>query len=202
MKTTFYVLTLLLLWFGNLGNLAAKNYRILKLWNCKNIRIGNKIMKKGSVFSDHQMIYWTDARQLIMVEPINGGSALKISKHGFDKYEAKTLIELLTKEKNMGHRSLLGKHYTDRDYYLADSLHFKVIDKTNKGFIAEAVWENEGNQIVTPIERTPDGQYYIITPRIFGQYTPRDIHLDIRERDISIDLINYVYRQVSIIYIP
>lgn len=183
---------------------CAKEYRILRLWNCKSIKIGKEVMKVGSTFRDGMVIHWTNARQLMEVEDVLSGKVIKIGQKSFEKNKVKTLMDLMTKEKSMGHRSYTSgeQYYTKKDYYLADSLHFPVLDITNSNSIIEALWEYKGKEIITPIKLTDDGKFYIITPDIYGNKKPHDIKLNIRERINGRDWTNNVYQNIPIIYIP
>lgn len=182
----------------------AKEYRILRLWNCKSIKIGNNVMTVGNTFHDEMTIHWTNARQLMEVEETVTGETMKIGQKGFERKKVKTLLDLLTKEESMGHRTYTSgeQYYTEKDYYLTDSLHFPVLDIPNSNATIEALWEYKGKEIITPIKLTDDGKFYIITPDVFGNKKPRDIKLSIRERVNGRDWTNNVYHDIPILYIP
>lgn len=190
--------------FIHANSMCAKEYRILKLWNCKSIKIGNDVKKVGSTFHDGMTIHWTNARQLMEVEEIKTGTRMKIGQKGFEREKVKTLLELLIKENSTGHRTFTSgeKYYADKDYYLADSLHFPVLDMPDSNSTIEAVWNCKGKDIITPIKLTDDGRFYIITPDVFGNKKPRDIKLSIRERVNGRNWTNNVYQDIPIIYIP
>jgi len=183
---------------------SAKEYRIRKMWNCNKLKIGDKIKKEGDTFHDEMVIHWTNARQLMEVQDTSTGVVFKVAQKGFEKNKVKTLFELLTKENSTGHRSISygEKYYTDKDYYLADSLHFPVINVPNSNTILEAIWDCKGKKIVTTIVLTEDNKFYIITPAIYGKKKPRDILLNIRERETGHNWINNVYQDIPITYIP
>ena len=181
----------------------AEQYKIIELFNCSSIKIGNRILKENSVFDGGETIYWKSSAEAMRVED---GSGVKrvYSKKGFEKYKATSLINFLTKEKGLAGRSLKGNnfHYRNRVFCLADSLHFRVKQEPDSILIAEAVWNADNKQVVTKIQRTKDNLFYIITPEIFGDQMPRDILLNIRERDEDYQYIDNVYRGIQIIYIP
>jgi len=183
---------------------SAKEYRIRKMWNCNKLKIGDKIKKTGDTFNDEMVIHWTNARQLMEVQDTSNGVVFKVAQKGFEKNKVKTLLELLTKENSMGHRSFTfgEKYYTEKDYYLADSLHIPVIDIPDSNTILEAFWVCNGEKVITPIRLTEDGKFYIITPAVYGKKSPRDILLNIREREKGQDWINNVYQDIPITYIP
>lgn len=187
-----------------LPSLNAQNYCIVKLWNCKSIQIGNKKLKKGDIFNGRATIQWSNARQLIEVKEVNKNQVYKITGLGFQKHNAKSLSELLFNQKSLGHRSFTDgeKYYQDNDYFLADSLHIPTLGESSKTSVAEAKWEYEEKEIITRIEKTADGKFYIITPAIFADKVPQDVMLNIQERDTELDWINNVYYNIPIMYIP
>lgn len=207
MKRLFYFkfFLVIMLSFSNPSSIIfAKKFQIQKLWNCKSIRIGEKRLKEKSIFDDSQDIHWTNALQLMEVVDIENGNVIRVTQRGFEKYEAKTLAELMTKEKSLGHRSYTNgkEYYANRDYYLIDSLHFAVLDEIDDKCISEVVWKYKDQEVVSPIKRTDDGKFYIVTPDIFGSFTPCDVDIDIRDRATDQDWINNVYHRIHIIFIP
>ena len=181
----------------------AKKYQIKKLWNCKSIVIGEKKMKEGDYFSDGLTIHWTNSRQMMEIIEVPSGKITKIAKKGFDDHKAKSLWDFFTSVNSAGHRSFTnGHYYTENYYYLADSLHIPTMENADPNTISEAIWEYNGEQIVTPIQRTNDGKFYIITQAIYKNKEPGDVNLIIREREDGLDWINNVYQGIPITYIP
>ena len=66
----------------------------------------------------------------------------------------------------------------------------------------DAVWMNGKKDVVTPIKRTPDDRFYIVSTAVFGNQKAQDIKLTIRERSKDNSWVNNVYQNIPIIYIP
>ncbi|MDE6688962.1 MAG: hypothetical protein K2J86_03630, partial [Prevotella sp.] len=66
----------------------------------------------------------------------------------------------------------------------------------------EAVWNKNGKQIITLINRTPEGNFYIVTTDIYKGERPQDVKLTIREINTEFNWTNNIYKDISIIYIP
>lgn len=189
--------------FGLAKQHEPKQYKIKKLYSCNSIKIGEKEMKPGECFQESSTIHWTNARQSMVIKECPNGPMHKIPPKGFTNDEVITVLDILTKIKNAAHRSSADDdHYSSKEYFLEDSLFFPTIDEADSKNIIEAVWDCNGEEIVTSIERTLDGKFYIITPKIYGNKKPDDIILSIREREIGEDWENNVYQGVQIIYIP
>ena len=65
-------------------------------------------------------------------------------------------------------------------------------------------YENSGmsKKIITPIERTTDGKFYVISLEVYKDEQPCDIRLGIRERNDALNWVNNIYQDIPIIYIP
>ena len=190
-------------WITSLS-IYAKKYVIVRLWNCKTINIGGKNLKKGDTFDGKSTINWTNARQLIEVKELHTNKVIKVTGMGFEKQNTTNLSDMLIRQNSLGHRSFNNKelYYKNTDYYLTDSLHIPTLDPVNSSNIAEAVWLNKGKEVVTPISRTTDGKFYIITKKIYKNNPPKDVLIDIRERDMEIDWENNIYSGIAIKFIP
>ncbi|MBR3079384.1 MAG: hypothetical protein IKH01_06160 [Prevotella sp.] len=203
MKKNIFV-TVFILFFGGLSlPVNAKKYRILELINCNSIKIGKRVLKEQSVFDDRDTIYWKSSSEAMRVIDSFGVKRVYAEK-GFVKYKVASLAAFLTKEKGLAGRgrSQGPVHYRNRDYYLVDSLHFKANTEQDTTLVTEAMWSSDDKQVITRIQRTEDGKFYVITPEIFGDQTPRDILLNIRERDEDYEYIDNVYKAIPVIYIP
>lgn len=182
-----------------------EEYKIIDLVNCNSIRIGKQVLYEEDTFKYGEPVYWKSADEAIRLRNMSSGEERMFAQDGFVKYKVKSLKDFLAKEKSLAGRGAPQgtAYYHNRNYYLVDSLHFKASDDRDSTLIAEAVWGHEnGQQIVTRIQRTEDGKYYVVTPEIFGDQPQRSIQLSIRERDEDYDYIDNVYRNITIIYIP
>lgn len=182
----------------------AQEYKIIDLVNCSSIKIGKRVLYEEDKFNFGEPVYWKSADEAMRLKS-NAGEIRMFAQEGFIKYKAKSLKDFLAKEKGLAGRGVFNGtvHYRDRDYYLVDSLHFKARNSQDSTLIAEAVWSHkDGQQMVTRIQRTEDGKYYVITPEILGNHPQHSILLSIRERDEDYDYIDNVYRDIPIIFIP
>lgn len=198
------IITMIMLFCGYISpNVNAKQYRILELINCSSIKIGKKVLGEQAVFDDRETVYWKSSIEAMRVISSSGEKRV-FAEQGFVKYKATSLADFLTKEKGLASRgdSNDDVYYRHRDFYLIDSLHFKVKEELDTTLVTEAVWVCEDRQVITKIQRSEDGNYYIITPEIFGDQSPRNILLYIRERDEEYDYIDNIYSAIPIIYIP
>ena len=178
----------------------ADNYKITYIHNYSTVNIGGHLLKVNDSFSDKMPIKW---RPQQFFRAKNGTVERYFTQKAFSKLGAKSVKDYLSQEKVLYVRGndQASNHYSQKDHYLADSLHFKA-EPTEPGMYAEGVCFLDGQEIVTPISRTADGAFYIITPDIFGGHTPQDVKLDIRERNESGDWIENVYSNIPIIAIP
>ena len=182
----------------------AQEYKIIDLVNCSSIKIGKRVLYEEDIFNFGEPVYWKSADEAMRLMS-NAGEIRMFAQEGFIKYKVKSLKDFLAKEKGLAGRGVFNGtvNYRDRDYYLVDSLHFKARNNLDSTLIAEAVWSlKDGQQMVTRIQRTEDGKYYVITPEIFGDHPQHSTLLSIRERDEDYDYIDNVYRDIPIIFIP
>lgn len=182
-------------------------YRIISV-NTPTIRIGQKVMKKGDVFYDTDTIHWIkDIRHRIVAEAVGKPDDRFIFVHNdFKKYQkegVKTVFDFF-KVQQLGIRGInvQRRHYSEIDHYLTDTLQFAATTPYEPNIRCEAVWMNGKKKIVTPINRTSDGKFYIVTPEIYKDKEPCDIKLSIREIDEELNWVNMVYQNIPIIYIP
>lgn len=181
-----------------------EKYKIIDLVNCNSIRIGKRVLCEEDTFNYGEPVYWKSADEAMRLESKTGQKRM-FAQDGFVKYKVKSLKDFLAKEKSLAGRGALKEtaYYRNRNYYLVDSLHFKVSDDMDSTLIAEAIWSQaNGQQTVTRIKKTEDGKYYVVTPEIFEGQPQHSIQLSIRERDEDYDYIDNVYRSLPIIYIP
>lgn len=185
----------------------AEQYTILFL-NTPRIKIGEKWLKQGDSFDNKDIIYWTNNDKQMMKVKDNSGKVYKISRRGFLAYEKngtsiKSLSDFLMHEQYLGTRGdELQKYYTEQEYYLVDTLHFQTFSEKNDNMRIEAVWMKGDKKIITPIERTADGKFYVISLEVYKDEQPCDMRLGIRERNDALNWVNNIYQDIPIIYIP
>lgn len=186
--------------------LSSKNYRILFL-NTNSIKIGDRVLHEQEVFSDTEEIHWKDLRQMMKVQNVNNPSEkYTLTKHGFKEYKkdgVKSLLDFIkvhslgTRDTNYG-----KKHYSEIYHYLTDTLMFPTTTREDSSIRCEAVWINGKKEMVTPVKRSSDGNFYIISLEIYKGKKPCDINLDIREVNEQIKWKSNVYKSIPIVYIP
>ena len=186
--------------------------------NCKSIIFGNHKIHQGNVVSDDQVIHWTNSKQRIIVKNTTTQQEYKIDRYCLKDKNVKTLKEIinnhlytnmednrvLIRDEHLGKRGTLqATHYSNYEYLLMDTLHFEAFGNADHRMKSEAVWYNQqGENIVTSISRTPDGRFYIVTPAIYHGEKPQDVKLTIREVNSEQNWVNHVYKDISIVYIP
>lgn len=189
------------------GGKKPVKYRIISV-NTPSIRIGHKVMKKGDVFNDTDTIYWIkDIRHKIVAETVKAPyDRYEFVHNDFKKYQkegVKSVFDFFQVQQ-LGTRGINAqrKHYSEFDHYLSDTLLFSATTPYESDIRCEAVWSIGKKAIVTPVKRTPDGKFYIITLEIFKGKKPRNIKLSIREIDENLEWVNMVYQNIPIMYIP
>lgn len=202
MKRLFFV-ALLLMVICTDGQ--AKRLTILELRNCTSIKVEKKKLKKGDHFESGQTIYWNNGRQMLLVEDEHG-KRYRLTHKGFLKHNVTTPEQYFIAEQALGTRELglPSDYYTRHDYYLtskkADTLMFPVKSRMEADMIAEAVWkDSKGYDIVTPVNLTPEGTYFIVSPRIWNGRKPQDVFLTIRETTKDGSWTDNVYQGLHIV---
>ena len=198
-----FIITMLLAAFS-MGS-QARRLTIIALKNCTSIKIGRKSLKVGDSFQSWQTVYWSNARQLILVRDEIGQTS-RLTHKGFQKYKAKTPDEYFIAEQALGTRShgAYSKHYTHRDYYLTtertDTLLFPTTSIMSNDMHAEAVWtDTKNHETVTPIKTTSDGKFYIVSPQIWKGRTPQNVILTIRECSNDGSWTDNIYQGIHIV---
>lgn len=217
-KNRIKVLLTLLLLFVSITGYAKPEKYVIVFMNCQSIKFGKHKMHQGSVVVDDLEIKWTSSRQRIIVKNSNTQEEYKIDSYRIGDKNAKSLKDIIEKnlysskednrvlirDEHLGKRgSSQSSHYSNYDYLLMDSLLFECFDHAKGNMRTEAVWNSkDGTPIVTPVNKTPDGKFYVITPTIFKKEKPQDVKLTIREVNDEQNWTNRVYKDISIIYIP
>lgn len=183
----------------------AKRLTIIALRNCTSIMIGRKTLKKGDSFESWQIVHWNNGRQLLLVRD-ELGRTCRMTHKGFQKYNVKTPDEYFIAEQALGTRSygVFPSHYALRDHYLttqrSDTLMFPVLSVMSEDMHVEAVWmDSNGQDVVTPVDMTADGKFYIVSPLIWGNREPKDVILTIRESSSDGSWIDNIYQGIHIV---
>lgn len=210
-KSSIFKVKLLALTFvlaGIVIGVKAEEYTILFL-NTPRIKIGEKWLKQGDSFDNKDIIYWTNNDKQMMKVKDGNGKVYKLSRRGFLAYEKnstsiKSLSDFLLHEQYLGTRGDESKkYYTEQEFYLVDTLHFQTFNERKiDNMITEAVWMKGDKKIITPIERTADGKYYVISLEVYKDEQPCDMRLGIRERNDALNWVNNIYQDIPIIFIP
>ena len=187
------------------SSLDAKRLTIMQLRNCHSIQVGSKTLKKGDSFESGQIIRWTTARQMAVVRD-DFGKTYRLTHKGFKHQNAKTADEYFIAERSLGTRQIIKTYdnYSRHTYYMTaepdDTLMFPTKSKPSVDMYPEAIWkDNRQQNVVTRIQRSADGQFYIITPGIWLNRTPQDVDLTIREISSDGSWVENIYQQIHII---
>lgn len=188
----------------NLCAAEAEQYYIEHM-NCKQILVGDRWCRKHDVFTCNQTIHWTKGTQYMRVRSLVSQKVYHLTMAGFQEQRARTLQEFLVNTSSASTRGMgQQRHYSRVRHYLVDTLCFQAFDEPQSGVLTEAVWlRSDGQEVITPLRRTPDGTHYVVTRSILGRGTPPDsLQLDIRERSTQEDWVNRVYRHIPVICLP
>lgn len=181
----------------------ADRYEITYLHNSKYIKIGNRKVRKGGQFDESEAISWKQCH-FMRARNLKTGVEKAFSDKAFRKHGVSSVGEFVTKERTLYTRGTqtTAHYYKNVDHYLADSLHVEAFSEPQDDMAVECVWTTEkGQEVMTPLQRTADGRYYIITPAIFGSRTPRDVKITIRERSLDGSWTDNVYNDFPIVVI-
>ena len=185
--------------------LDAKRLKIVGLRNCTSIQIGRKKLKIGDYFESWQTVHWNKGRQLIKVVD-DRGVYYQLTRKGFEKHNAKSPDQYFIAEEALGSKyySHSSIHYTKRDYYLTenpqDTILFPTLGTMPNDMHAETVWtDTKGKPVVTTIQRTDDGLFYIISPKIWANRPPKDVYISIREITKDSSWVNNIYEGIHIV---
>ena len=206
MKRKHIILTLLML-IPAVVKLQAgepEKYRI-EFMNCKRILVGNKWLKNNDTFEDPMTIHWKNGKQYLRVRSLKTQKEYGLNMDAFIEAKVQNLRDFLIKTNSVSTRGRSRfQHYSQVVHYLVDSLQFQAFEEPQPDVVTEAIWQQRnGSKHVTPIQRTPDNKFYIITRDVLGAETPPDsLLLDIQERSIKENWRNRVYRQIPIRCLP
>lgn len=204
MRHTRFIIVAILAWFATAAAVQAEEYVITYTHNCKYVKIGSRKVYKGGRFDSSEKMTLRP-RQFFRARSTATNEEKTFYEVAFRKHGVTTINDLLTKEKAVYTRSYgqSAPYYKDLDHYLADSLHVEAFSRQQDNVVAEAVWKQSGKpEVVTTLERTPDGRFYIVTPAIFKKHKPCDVKLTIRERTADGSWTDLVYQDFPIVVVP
>lgn len=202
-KKELIVVLILMSTFLNLG--AQDIYTVT--WINTKVRIGNTLVSKvGDKFDNEKKKTWpnTNARQRIIAVRNKDNKEYAITIKGTQPYtkQAPNRTQIKRLEHKGGDYDL---HYGKDTLFLIDSIYVQVPEnyQSNRlGCKPEAVWKDGTDEIVSTLEKTNDGKFYIVTPKVFGDNEPRDIRLFIRERNDDGFIYNVYSYGIPILFFP
>lgn len=177
----------------------ADTYKVLFV-NSNAIKIGSKQAVVGMIFSDKDIIIWSNSEQAIKVVDLTTKRGAVLTAKALTRHKASSVYDYLTSKKHLSTRDLKGNRIMeewqiDSTLYLLDTIKISRPQTTSKTVVANAVDEN-GNVIDLPVSE--DGKYFIITNSIYNGEPPRSKHIDIKEYDKERDWKYTVYRNLII----
>ena len=89
--------------FSLVSSLWADNYKILQM-NTKNIKIGQRICKKGDVFSDDSIIHWSNGKQAIKAQNQETKKIQLFVSMDFQKKQSKSIRDYYIKNNQLSSR--------------------------------------------------------------------------------------------------
>ena len=206
MKRGYVILILVMLMFviNKLQAGEPEKYRI-EFMNCKRILVGDKWLKQFDTFDSSMKIHWKNGRQYLRVRCLKNQKEYGLNMDSFIEAKVQTLSDFLIKSNSVSTRGYSSsQHYSQVRHYLVDSLHFQAFDEPQSDVVTEAIWQHpDGKKYVTPVQRTSDDAFYIITRETLGFSNPPDsLFLDIQERSTKDNWTNRIYRKIPIRCLP
>ena len=122
MKKTF----LTMLAMGIALSLFADDYKILQM-NTSFVKIGNKICKKGDVFSDDSIIEWSKEKQAVKAQNLQTKEIHLFVESAFKAKNSKTIKEYYLKRNHLSTRSVLifselSEYLNSNTFYMLDTI--------------------------------------------------------------------------------
>ena len=147
----------------------ADDYKILQL-NTPHVKIGNKICKKGDVFSDREIVYWSKAGQAFKAMNVKTKKEQLFTKSEFQKKGAKTIKDFYLRTNHLSTRELVGLRDLEEllvdTFFLADTIEFNTILPTNDTHYYRIEYDVNGEKVS---QRLPGSNGKLILCRaLFG----------------------------------
>ena len=184
-------------------SVIADKYKVLYV-NSADIKVENKRIATGNVFSDTEKIIWTNDQQAMKVFNLNTKRTTILTAKALKKKNASTLYEYLTNTRHLStreynKRKTLEEWQIDSTLYLLDTLYLTRPNIAGNDIVANII-DNQGNKIELPI--SSDKKSYIITKDIYEHFAPYIHKFVIRECDRDRGWEYDVYRRLIIETVP
>ena len=181
----------------------ADKYKVLYV-NSTGIKIEKKKAAVGLIFSDKDKIAWIDDQQAMKVINMNTNRVMVLAAKALNKKKSSSLYEYLTSTKHLSTRDLkkrktMEEWQIDSILYLLDTLYIRR-PQMRKNSVLTKILLKESEEEVIPLDN--EGQFFIITRKIFGNKTPCQIKVDIVEYDKEHNWEYTVYRNLIIEPLP
>jgi len=182
------------------ASLNAEKYKISLIENGSSVVIGGKKLKKNDVFDSEDRVSWQKFWLRIHAKSIRSGrervflvaELMMKGMHSLQEAMQGT-TQLATKG-----QSVAGQ----QDYFLMASIHIPAGD-VNSNLQEVAEWKTGDGQLCsTPLYRTPDNRFYIVTPDIYKGHTPPDsLFLTIRRLDAQGSFEEPLFKDLKVFYV-
>ena len=163
MKKQFFAIIALCL----ITSAWADNYMILQM-NTKTVKIGNRVCKKGDVFSDSSHIDWSDSMQALKTQNLQTKKIKLFVADDFQKKHSKSIIDYYIKNKRQSSR-ITGlekmKKTLSNTFYLLDTINIETDIRVDSICYFYVAFQEEGNEVHKALPK--DGNYLILDRIMF-----------------------------------
>lgn len=177
----------------------ADRYKVLYV-NSTDIKIETKNVSVGSVFTDKDMIMWTDDQQAMKVINLNTKRIMVLAAKAMKKKKASSLYEYLTSTRHLSTRDMKRRitmelWQVDSTLYLLDTLYISRPNIRGNDVVARMIDDN-GKTMDLSISK--DSKSYVITRDLYGKQALTPKRFAIREFDRERNWEYVVYRKLII----
>ena len=197
------ILIFMVVFFVITCHVFADKYKVLYV-NSTGIKIEKKNVVVGSIFSDKDIIEWTNNQQAMKVINLSTNRIMVLAAKAMKKKKSYSLYEYLTSTKHLSTRQITKKRVLeewqlDSTLYLLDTLYIRSPHKKEKSVLTKIVIKESGERV---IQQYNESQYFIITRNIFENRIPHQINVDIKEYDKEYNWEYIVFRNLIIEPLP
>lgn len=177
----------------------ADKYKVLYV-NSTGIKIETKKVVVGFVFTDKDIIVWTNDQQAMKVINLNTNRIMILAAKALKKKNASSLYEYLTSTKHLSTRDMKRRKtmelwQVDSTLYLLDTIYISRPYMRGNDVVAR-MSDDKGKTIDLPISK--DSKSYVITREMFRSHTLIPKRFAIREYDRERNWEYVVYRKLII----
>ncbi len=182
-------------------SLHAEKYKIIHITNGGSVIIGGVKKKKNDTFDDTEKISWSNGILKLHIKNVRTGREEHFALAELIKNKERTIQEANNRLARLATKGQFSNN--QRDLFLVDSIHIKA-DEVRENLHTIAEWVTiKGDTISSPVYRTSNNLFYIITSSIYqGQIPPDSILLTIRQFNADRSYNNLVYRDLKVFHIP